>query len=78
MKKNLYEITHYTKSNGKEQKWMIHIEEDNKKAAETKAKELWNDADKRHMFRLSSRKVPLTEIIDMKHWFVMVNEYCFR
>lgn len=69
--KNLYEITFKTRNNGWH-KHLIHIEAYNMKEAKETAKELWYENYMPHMFSIEIRKVPLDEVIDMKHWFVSV------
>lgn len=69
--KNLYEITFCQKKCGWKY-YMIHIEEYNKKEAIQIAKDNWYANYKSHMFSIKARKVPIDEVIDMKHWFVRI------
>lgn len=69
--KNLYEITFQIKRNGW-RKYVIHLEAYSMKEAKETAKKLWYENYKPHMFSIEIRKVPLDEVIDMKHWFVNI------
>lgn len=71
----LYEVRFYiTKGCGtKCLKWYeIHIDAYNQKEAIAEAKELWYEGGDAHMFRLTARRCPLDEIVDVKHWFDVV------
>lgn len=66
--KNIYEVEFLTKKGGYVP-WIIHVEENNLKAAVEKAKAMWAERNTSHMFHVKGRRVKDYEVIDYRHWF---------